>query len=161
MYAKIGYRSPFGELTLAADERGLVALTIAGQKYEQEHLPATVQERETPVLAAARAWLDRYFAGENPLPDELPLVPRGTDFQSAVWRELTRIPSGETVTYGELAEKLRTSPRAVGAAVGRNPISIIVPCHRVVGKDGSLTGYAGGVEKKQWLLEHELVIKNL
>ena len=155
MYAKIAYDSPVGVLTIVADENSLVALTLAGQKYEERHLPAGAQERETPLLAAARAWLDRYFAGERPVPEDLPLVPRGTEFQKTVWRELLNIPYGKLTTYGGLARKLGTSARAVGSAVGRNPLSIVVPCHRVVGADGSLTGYAGGVENKRRLLELE------
>jgi methylated-DNA-[protein]-cysteine S-methyltransferase len=107
-------------------------------------------------------WLDGYFAGENPDPNALPLGPKGSDFQQAVWAELLKIPYGEVVTYGAIAKTLakargieRMSSQAVGGAVGRNPISIIIPCHRVVGSDGSLTGYGGGIENKVKLLEGE------
>ena len=152
MFAKIAYSSPVGVLTVAAAENGIVALTMAGQKYEERHLPPDAEERETPLLKSVRVWLDRYFAGKKPAAAELPLDLRGTEFQRSVWKALLTIPYGTVVTYGELAKQLHSSPRAVGSAVGRNPISIIVPCHRVVGSDGSLTGYAGGVENKRRLL---------
>ena len=118
--------------------------------------------REFSVLKEAKEWLDRYFAGEKPLINELKLAPEGSDFRKAVWKILCEIPYGETFTYGEIAETLakrngvkKMSAQAVGGAVGHNPISIIIPCHRVVGKNGSLTGYAGGVDKKQKLLALE------
>ncbi len=156
------YPSPVGTLTLAADETGqaLAGLWLEGQKY----FPACLERQAVcggfPILDRAKKWLDRYFAGERPESGELPLVFRGSEFQQAVWEELRRIPYGETVTYGDLAAALarqgrRTSARAVGGAVGRNPISIIVPCHRVAGAGGGLTGYAGGLERKTWLLRHE------
>ena len=107
------------------------------------------------MLAAARRWLDAYFAGERPDVAGLPLAPRGTAFQRRVWSALLAIPYGETRTYGELAAALGSSPRAVGSAVGKNPISVIVPCHRVLGADGSLTGYAGGLDRKRAILELE------
>ncbi len=114
------------------------------------------------VLRATENWLDRYFAGERPMVSELPLAPAGSAFRQQVWKLLCEIPYGEVVTYGELAGRLavrtgreRMSAQAIGGAVGHNPIAIIIPCHRVVGADGSLTGYAGGVEKKAWLLELE------
>lgn len=145
--------SPLGKLTLAADGEALVGLWLEGQKYFGAGLDLT--PGESPVFEAAKRWLDRYFAGERPSPEELPLDPRGTEFQRRVWALLCEIPCGQTTTYGELARILESSPRAVGSAVGRNPISIIIPCHRVLGANGSLTGYAGGIERKRWLLEHE------
>lgn len=155
------YTSPLGDLLLAERDGALVGLWIAGQRYFG--IPAEdSEERETPVLALTKSWLDRYFAGENPRIDELPLSPVGSDFQRAVWDILREIPYGEVTTYGEIAKKIalsmdkpRMSAQAVGGAVGRNPISIIIPCHRVVGADGSLTGYAGGIDKKVKLLSHE------
>ena len=104
---------------------------------------------------AVKAWLDDYFAGKCPSAEGIDLAPLGSAFQQKVWRELRLIPYGQTVTYGELAKRLNSSARAVGSAVGRNPISVVVPCHRVVGANGALTGYAGGIHKKIWLLEHE------
>ncbi len=147
--------SPVGELTLTAEGDRLTGVILRGQRGEERLLPREGREEETPVLARARRWLERYFAGERPHPRELPLAPRGTAFQRRVWRELETLSPGETVTYGELARRVGSSPRAVGRAVGANPLSIIVPCHRVVGAGGRLTGYAGGLERKQFLLELE------
>ena len=112
---------------------------------------------ELPILQAAWDWLDRYFSGQKPSCAELPLRPAGTQFQQQVWDILMQIPFGQTVTYGDIAKMLgqRMSAQAVGGAVGRNPISVIIPCHRVLGTRGKLTGYAGGVARKQWLLRHE------
>ncbi len=155
------YTSPLGDLLLAERDGALTGLWIEGQKYYFD--PAEeCKERETPILALTKSWLDRYFAGEKPRIDELKLSPVGSDFQRAVWDILREIPYGEVTTYGEIAKKIalsmgkpRMSAQAVGGAVGRNPISIIIPCHRVVGADGSLTGYAGGIDKKVRLLSHE------
>ena len=148
------YDSPLGMLTVAAGESGICALVMEGQRYEREHLAAPDLEADSEWLQKVRRWLDGYFAGKNPEMD-FPLTPEGTAFQQRVWRELTRIPYGETVSYGELAARLNSSARAVGAAVGRNPISILIPCHRVLGRDGRLTGYAGGPERKAALLQLE------
>ena len=154
--------SPLGELRLAASETGLCALTMAGQRYEALHIPPEVPAGDSRLLRAGRDWLAGYFAGERPSPCALPLDLRGTPFQLRVWAALREIPYGETRSYGELAAKLtgergipRVSARAVGAAVGRNPISLIIPCHRVLGADGRLTGYAGGLERKRALLTLE------
>lgn len=155
------YTSPLGGILLAADEVGLRGLWFDGQKYFARDLPDELTERETPVLSEAKRWLDLYFGGQEPdfLP---PLHPVGTPFRQAVWEILLRISYGKTVTYGEiskqLAEKMgleRMSAQAVGGAVGHNEISIIIPCHRVVGSNGSLTGYAGGINRKIKLLELE------
>lgn len=146
------YRSPLGEILMAADDAGLVGLWFAGQKHFAPGL-TQAREQETPVLAAAGRWLDLYFAGRRPhfIP---PLHLTGTEFRMTVWSLLQEIPYGEVTTYGELARQLaqrlevpHMSAQAVGGAVGHNPISLIVPCHRVIGADGSLTGYAGGVDK--------------
>ncbi|MBQ9663745.1 MAG: methylated-DNA--[Oscillospiraceae bacterium] len=155
MYDYIHYDSPLGTLTIAEENDALTALVITGQKYEEQHLAGEGRERETPVLRQAKHWLDLYFAGESPDPAELSLSPKGTAFQQRVWRELLTIPCGRTESYGNLAKKLGSSARAVGSAVGRNPISVIIPCHRVAGADGSLCGYAGGLENKEKLLRLE------
>lgn len=155
------FASPLGKLLLACDEFGLTGTWFEGQKYFAWTLSADRREAETPILAEAKRWLDIYFSGEKPdfLP---PLHPEGSKFQQDVWNLLLEIPYGQTVTYGKLAQKLaerqnlpRMSAQAVGGAVGHNPISIFIPCHRVVGANGSLTGYAGGIDKKVRLLELE------
>lgn len=166
MFCFAEYLSPIGKLTLACNESGeLVGLWIEGQKYFMDSIPLkSLSRRETPVLERARDWLDRYFAGARPKPSELPLAPAGSAFRREVWRLLCEIPYGEVVTYGELAKKIAArrgadhmSAQAVGGAVGHNPVSVVIPCHRVVGSDGSLTGYAGGLKRKNALLTHERV----
>ena len=155
------YDSPLGGILLAADESGLTGLWFDGQKYFARGLSAERTEQNTPALADAQRWLDIYFTGREPdfLP---PLHPIGSAFQQSVWDILLQISYGQTITYGEIARQLaakqglsRMSAQAVGGAVGHNEISIIIPCHRVVGTNGSLTGYAGGIEKKVKLLELE------
>ena len=154
------YASPLGGILLAADDAGLFGLWFEGQKYFARCLQPPFEERLTAPLAAARRWLDAYFSGGRPTLD-VPLHLIGTPFQKDVWQALCEIPYGRTATYGEVAQTVAShrcapvSARAVGNAVGRNAISLIVPCHRVVGANGSLTGYAGGIDKKIWLLEHE------
>lgn len=160
MTCTMKYPSPVGMLTLSSDGEAITGLWFAGQKYEASTLPPdAVEQPDLPVFREAEAWLDAYF-GEEPLPPLPILRPQGTAFRRCVWEALQEIPMGAVVTYGELAERLQyagifTSPRAVGGAVGHNPISIFIPCHRVIGADGSLTGYAGGVEIKRFLLELE------
>ena len=156
------YKSPLGLVTMASDGEALTGLWFDGQKYFGSTLdPFPEEDKELPVFADADRWLDLYFDGEIPefLP---PLHLAGTAFQKAVWEILLTIPYGQTTTYGAIARKIaaqnglpRMSAQAVGGAVGRNPISLMVPCHRVVGADGSLTGYAGGIEKKKALLKLE------
>lgn len=147
------YVSPLGEILLAADDLGLTGLWFAGQKYFPSLEPHC--QEALPVFQSARQWLDLYFAGKNP-DFTPPLHLTGTPFQQQVWQILLTIPYGETVTYGEIAKKLRCkSAQAVGGAVGHNPISILVPCHRVLGAKGNLTGYAGGLERKTYLLNLE------
>lgn len=151
------YPSPLGVITLASDGEALVGLWFEGQRHFGKGLTGEKAERPLPVFDQADRWLDVYFSGEKPdfMP---PLRPRGTAFQEAVWRRLLDIPYGHTVTYGEIAASLGLplgAARAVGGAVGRNPISLMIPCHRVVGADGSLTGYAGGIERKKHLLKLE------
>ena len=158
MYNYIRYFSPLGMLTVTAEGGALTALVIDGQKYTDWHLAGDGAEHETPVLHAARLWLDSYFSGEAPEVSGLPLSPKGTAFQKKVWQELLNIPYGTTNTYGALAGRLGSSARAVGSAVGRNPISIIFPCPRVLAADCSRTGYAGGLEDKEKLLQLEGVL---
>ena len=155
------YESPLGGILLAADDIGLTGLWFEGQKYFARTLDTVHQEQETAVLSEARRWLDVYFGGQEP-DFTPPLHPAGSAFQQEVWALLRQIPYGETTTYRALAEAVarkrglrQMSAQAVGGAVGHNPISIIVPCHRVVGSDGSLTGYAGGLERKVQLLRLE------
>lgn len=157
------YASPLGGILLAANDIGLTGLWFDGQKYYADNLPAEHIERETPILVEAKRWLDVYFTGNEP-DFTPPLHPVGSAFRQAVWELLLQIPYGQTVTYGELACQLaekqgaeHMSAQAVGGAVGHNPISLIIPCHRVVGTHGSLTGYAGGIDKKIMLLELERV----
>lgn len=155
------YSSELGDILLAANEIGLTGLWFFGQSYFADTLPAEQIAQETPILAQAREWLDEYFSGKEP--DFTPtLHPMGSPFRQAVWKLLLQIPYGQTTTYGEIArqlEKLQNRPhmsaQAVGGAVGHNGISIIIPCHRVVGTKGNLTGYAGGLDKKMALLELE------
>ena len=155
------YRSPLGRLLLAADEIGLTGLWFERQRRFAQGLDPVHTDEETPILAQTRRWLDLYFSGS--VPDFTPpLHPVGSDFRQEVWALLLQIPYGKTTTYGALAAQLaekhgqrRMSAQAVGGAVGHNPISIIIPCHRVVGADGSLTGYAGGLDTKARLLAVE------
>jgi methylated-DNA-[protein]-cysteine S-methyltransferase len=147
-------KSPIGELTLVGD--GEVLLGIYMQAHRGDPSQAHVPEASDAVLERARAELTAYFQGDLKH-FTLPRGARGTPFQERVWEELTRIPYGETISYGELARRIGqpAASRAVGAANGKNPLSIVVPCHRVIGAGGDITGYAGGVERKRWLLEHE------
>lgn len=156
------YSSPIGRLTLASDGESITGLWTEGQKYFASTLEAEAAAKEgLPVFEKAREWLDRYFRGEAPEMD-LPLAPKGSAFRQSVWEILCGIPTGELMTYGEIAAQMAKklgkptmSAQAVGGAVGHNPISILIPCHRVVGANGSLTGYAGGIKAKIRLLELE------
>ena len=155
------YKSMLGDILLASDETGLTGLWFEGQKYFANTLPEEHISQETEILAEAKKWLDIYFAGKEPKFTP-PLHPNGSAFRQAVWKILLQIPYGQTITYGEIARQLakmqnvpHMSAQAVGGAVGHNEISIIIPCHRVVGTKGSLTGYAGGIDKKIALLNLE------
>ena len=152
------YLSPLGRITIASDGASLTGLWFNGQKYYADTLSSVYEERSLPVFDRTAAWLDTYFGGSDPGTPP-PLAPRGTPFRCAVWDILLTIPYGSTMTYGTIAALLsarsggaRTSARAVGGAVGHNPISIFIPCHRVIGENGTLTGYAGGLERKKRLL---------
>lgn len=153
--------SPVGTLTIASDGTAVCGLWLEGQKYHGGTIPGEMtRDDEAAGFAELRDWLDDYFAGKSPSIDSVPLAPIGSEFRQAVWQKLIEIPYGQLRSYGDIAAELKeergkASALAVGGAVGHNPISIIIPCHRVVGSDGSLTGYAGGLERKIWLLEHE------
>jgi methylated-DNA-[protein]-cysteine S-methyltransferase len=152
---------PIGMLTLSSDGKNLTGLWIEGQKYFLRTLGENISEQNLPIFEDVKKWLDIYFAGKEPdfMP---PLMPKGNNFQQSIWSILRKIPYGQINTYGEIAKQFvaengsaRMSARAVGNAVGHNPISILIPCHRVMGKNGSLTGYAGGIDKKLKLLQLE------
>ena len=162
--------TPLGEIRAAAGENALQGLWFIGQKYFPTDTDNWFNKPDHPIFISLKNWLKEYFSGNNP-DFSFQLSPVGTDFQQAVWKLLLEIPYGRTTTYGAIAAKLASSKKpgapssrkpkaymaaqAVGGAVGRNPISLVIPCHRVVGADGSLTGYAGGLEKKRILLEIE------
>lgn len=155
------YESPLGGITLASDGEALIGLWFDGQKYFANSLEREHEEQPLPVFDEADHWLDIYFSGRAP-DFTTPLSMKTTQFRKAVWEILLTIPYGQTMTYGEIAERIaaqkgcpRMSAQAVGNAVGHNSISLIIPCHRVVGSDGSLTGYAGGIQKKEQLLKME------
>lgn len=161
--SKTTYHSPIGLMTLASDGRHLTGLWLANQAHFAETLADDAVTNDTlQVFIDTKSWLARYFSGHQPSIASLPLAPAGSSFRQAVWQILCEIPYGTLITYGEIAKKLAVtmekasmSSQAVGGAVGHNPISIIIPCHRVVGASGSLTGYAGGMDAKVWLLTLE------
>jgi methylated-DNA-[protein]-cysteine S-methyltransferase len=161
MEYSIKIKSPLGMLTVSSDGENILGLWIEGQKYFAGTLGQDAVEQDLPVFEHVRGWLDRYFSGK--IPDStLTLKPKGSLFQKSIWDILCRIPYGKTASYGEIAKQYElqnggkpVSARAVGGAVGHNQISIIIPCHRVIGSDGSLTGYAGGINKKMQLLRLE------
>ena len=163
MVNALRYESPVGALLLAERNGKLIGVWMERQKYFLGSLDEkTLEYADTPILLQTKQWLDRYFNGKRPQISELPLAPEGSNFRKTVWQALCEISYGATVSYGEITRKvadrlgLRSmSAQAVGGAVGHNPISIIIPCHRVVGANGSLTGYAGGIEKKLQLLTLE------
>lgn len=165
MIYKTTYNSPIGNLTLASDGDNLVGLWLEGQKYFCDTINETMHENNNlKIFYNTKIWLDKYFAGKRPDIFELDLSPYGTDFRQTVWKILCEIPYGEVTTYGRIAAEIAQqkglksmSAQAVGGAVGHNPISIIIPCHRVVGTNGNLTGYAGGINTKIKLLELEKV----
>lgn len=161
------YDSPLGGIMLAGNGAALTGLWFDGQKYFAHGLDKEHQEKELPVFQEVKRWLTVYFEGREP-DFKLPLCFRGTEFQREVWKILCSIPYGQTITYGEIAKQLAAqrglshmSAQAVGGAVSHNRISIIVPCHRVVGADGSLTGYAGGIDRKVKLLTLEQAMPHI
>ena len=151
------YPSPVGPITLTAKEQGLTGLYLRPPTDREEALPGDCRH-----LEEAKTWLDRYFGGGSPAPEELTLMPEGSSFQLLIWKLLLEIPLGEVKTYGALAKeaaarlgKENMSAQAVGGAVGRNPISIIIPCHRIIAAGGKLGGFGWGPDAKKWLLRHE------
>lgn len=163
MFYYVNYLSPFGGITIASDSEAVIGVWFDGQKYFADSVSGELEFMENlPVLRSASEWLDEYFGGGRPDIKRLTLAPQGNEFRQKVWNILCKIPYGETVTYGDIAKEVASdfgrkamSAQAVGGAVGHNPISIIIPCHRVVGSNGNLTGYAGGIDKKIKLLELE------
>ncbi|MBP2024636.1 methylated-DNA--[protein]-cysteine S-methyltransferase [Peptoniphilus stercorisuis] len=163
MIYTMNYLSPLGNIKFASDGDSLIGLWFEGQKYHGDTIFKEMELKEDlEIFKKSKKWIDSYFNKENPSIDDIPLGPIGGEFRKDVWKILCEIPYGETISYGEIAKKIAKkrnlksmSAQAVGGAVGHNPVSIIIPCHRVVGSNGSLTGYASGVEKKIWLLEHE------
>ena len=147
------YASPLGRILLTEENEALTGLYFEGQRFYPS-LPDPAMETGSPLLRKAEDWLTAYFNGENEAVS-FPLAPKGSAFRQTVWAKLLTIPYGETTTYGAIAKELHTSARAVGGAVGHNPISILIPCHRVLSADGSLGGYAGGIERKEYLLKLE------
>lgn len=160
------YNSPIGKLLLASKENKLIGLWIEGQKYYLSGIEEEFTKNDDEkILIETKKWLNRYFNGEKPCPNELELAPIGSKFRKNVWDILCKIPYGKVITYNDIAKEIakkrkinKMSAQAVGGAVGHNPISIIIPCHRVIGTNGSLTGYAGGLDKKEYLLKLENAI---
>ncbi len=163
MYYSAHYASPIGDMIMISHGEKLAELWFVGEKYSCEpDADSFVKPQDVDVLQKTAEWLDGYFAGEAPSVSQLPLAPEGSAFRKIVWDILLEIPYGKVTTYGEVAKeaarrmgKESMSSQAVGGAVGHNPISVIIPCHRVIGSNGSLTGYAGGIDKKIALLELE------
>lgn len=160
------YNSEIGKLTLASDGENLIGAWIEGQKYFAQTIDKPIiEDNKLPVFKHTINWLNKYFEGLQPNIENLPLAPKGSEFRQSVWKLLCEIPYGQTTTYGEISKKIaqqrgltKMSSQAIGGAVGHNPISIIIPCHRVIGTNGNLTGYAGGLELKIKLLKHEGII---
>ena len=159
------YNSPLGNLTIASDAANIIGLWIQGQKYFKENIKEEmVLNSDIDILKQAVTWLDRYFNGEKPSISELNISPSGTEFRKTVWKVLCKIPYGQVVSYKYIASEVskilnkeNMSAQAVGSAIGHNPISIIIPCHRVIGTNGELKGYAAGLKIKSMLLKHEKV----
>ena len=154
-------QTPLGEIRLRSDGKSLTGLWFVGQVNDAKNNCVIEMKDDLPIFGQVETWLESYFSGEQ-TPIKIPLQPKGTMFQESVWKILQEIPYGETMTYGEIAQRIAKekgvatySAQAVGQAVGKNPISILVPCHRVLGKNGALTGYAGGVHRKEHLLRIE------
>jgi len=155
------YNSQFGRLLLASDGKNLTGLWFEEQKYYANTLSSTaIKKDDLPIFAQVKNWLNAYFAGEHTTITNIPLMPQGSNFRRRVWKILCGIPYGKVITYGDIAKRIggRMSAQAVGGAVSHNPISIIIPCHRVIGAKGKLTGYAAGISTKEKLLKLEGII---
>ena len=153
--------SPLGEVRLRSDGEALIGLWFVGQVNDAREISDLEIKNDLPIFGQVESWLESYFSGKQ-TSITIPLQPKGTSFQQRVWQILQEIPYGKTMTYGEIAQRIAKekgvetfSAQAVGQAVGKNPISILIPCHRVIGKNGALTGYAGGVHRKEQLLRIE------
>ncbi|MBJ8349693.1 methylated-DNA--[protein]-cysteine S-methyltransferase [Streptococcus sp. CSL7508-lung] len=158
MLVKHIYHSPLGDMSIIANKEGVIGIWFFEQTYFEQGISEKPIEGLTEAIDLVIDWLNDYFSGRNPSTNNLPLIIKGSSFQKKVWNALRRIPYGQSRTYGELAKQLGCqSPQAVGTAIGRNPFSIIIPCHRVLSSAGKLSGYAGGLDKKRWLLEHEKI----
>lgn len=163
MYCTTTFSSPLGDFSLISDTDSLVGLWFQNPKYACD-IPSDqlIPRDDLAIFSRTKKWLNDYFEGRRPSPNRLPLAPKGSEFQQAVWKILCEIPYGQVITYGDVAKEIalqrglaKMSAQAVGGAVGRNPISIIIPCHRVIGAGGNLTGYGGGIDRKIRLLELE------
>ncbi|MBR3654419.1 MAG: methylated-DNA--[Elusimicrobia bacterium] len=161
---KTEYKSPLGKITICCDEQGnIIGVWFNGQKYFADNIDGKITKNNNlKIFITVKNWLDLYFAGKKPDIKEIPIKFIGNDFRKSVWKILCKIPYGKTISYGDIAKQIakqqgitKMSAQAIGGAVGHNPIAIIIPCHRVVGKNGSLTGYAAGIDKKKKLLELE------
>ena len=153
--------TPLGKIQAATCDKGLRGLWFIGQKYFPQSTDTWLEDARHPGFASLKSWLEDYFAGKKPK-QKILLSPHGSEFRQAVWKLILEIPYGKTTTYGAMTAQLissgkKASAQAVGGAVGHNPISLIIPCHRVIGSDGSLTGYAGGIDKKRFLLNLEKI----
>lgn len=163
MYYSRDYMSPLGDILIVSDENSITGLWIGEEKHIDSTKPKNLKkDAKLPILNDTVMWLDKYFAGKKVGPSNLNLAPKASEFRQKVWKILMEVPYGELITYGAIAKEVaksmgkdKMSAQAVGGAVGHNPISIIIPCHRVIGANGNLTGYAGGIEKKIKLLDHE------
>ena len=156
------YKSTIGKILIASKSNKLIGAWFEGQKYYLANIGEELIENEDEILTETKNWLDDYFSGNEPSINELDLAPMGTEFRRSVWKMLCEIPYGKTITYSGIAREIaqkrgieKMSAQAVGGAVSHNPIAIIIPCHRVIGSNGSLTGYAGGIDRKLFLLKHE------
>ncbi|MBQ2666787.1 methylated-DNA--[protein]-cysteine S-methyltransferase [Methanobrevibacter sp.] len=158
MYHSTNYSSPMGEMLIASDGEAICGVWFYGQRYFKSTVTDDIIDDDLAVFKKVSRWFDDYFSGLNPKID-FKVKPHGTEFRQKVWKILSEIPYGETLTYGEIASRISSemSAQAVGGAVGHNPIAIIIPCHRVLGANGKLTGYAGGIDRKIELLKLEKI----